>query len=171
MGFFGGGGGGGSEMIHQATISLTDAQIKALPTTPVEAVPAPGAGKMLIPLSVVVHVDGVGGAYDNIDLADGYIALAWNGAVDAVYLALTDGTLGQVFNLLGAATNCLVIVPPNSEYSSVYLSTGGPHNTRLISEVVNQGLDIYAFNSLGNFTGGDAANSMKVTVLYTIIDV
>ena len=49
----GGGGGGGDSIILSATITLTNAQIKAIPVTPQLVIAAPGAGKMIFPLQAI----------------------------------------------------------------------------------------------------------------------
>jgi hypothetical protein len=43
-------------------------------------------------------------------------------------------------------------------------------NAQDITSYADEPIAIQSYNS-GNFTGGNAANTLKVTVLYTIIDV
>src|SRR5690242_19531048 len=64
MGFFNFGG-GGSSVVQTATKTLTDAQIKALPTTPIELVAAPGSGKVIWWSMIVLRAT-IAGSYTNI---------------------------------------------------------------------------------------------------------
>src|SRR5688572_11854111 len=58
---------GGSEgVLLLSTVELTNAQIKALPTTPVNIVDRPGAGKLIQPLQVIMWLNTAGGAYTNL---------------------------------------------------------------------------------------------------------
>ena len=54
---------------NTAILTLTDAQIKALPTAGVDMIVAPGAGVVLQVVSAVLIIDATAGAYTNVDPA------------------------------------------------------------------------------------------------------
>ena len=137
------------QTVYSQTATLTDDQIKALPTTQVEIVAAPGAGKIIIPLfggSAVL----TGANYTNKS-SDALLSVSMAGFVFYSYeiASLVDFGEDAFLPFIVATANL-------------------PETTALMA---NEPLMITVDNTLGNFTGGDPANTLKVTVLYTVIDV
>jgi hypothetical protein len=164
---------GGASVVtyYSLTKELTDAQIKALPTTPVELVPAPGAGKLIVFHSAVVVRNPLAQAYGNINEYDG-IFIGYTGTqrqLDAGYWLDGSASVGSLYNLFNNQLANKVI-----HYDPIGISTQGgytlPATINLDTEGVNKGLSIMGMTSSGNFTGGDPSNTMEVTVNYTIVD-
>lgn len=156
----------GVQTVYSASVTLTDAQIKALPTTPVELVAAPGAGKILLILSAFMLLDTSAGAYTNVNAA----------ATGGVDIGGAYGNFMQVLDpaglvpalegtdVLAFKLDTAVYISGDQVYNNVAAYTVGDYvNTPIIIDLEN--------SSDGNFTGGNAANTLKVTALYTIIDV
>lgn len=158
--------GGGTVSIPATTVLLSNDQIKALPTTPVEIIPAPGANKIIIPLSCVAILKVPGGVYytNNTDAA-------W-------YLKLTQqvSNVAVVQQALGGAVATSQIV----NFSFPLLSVGaGEFDGVVVSNYdatenendLNVPLLLYG-NYLGgsDYTGGNAANTLKMVIYYIIVD-
>lgn len=157
--------------LFQASIVLTDAQNKALPTTPVVIQAAPGSGYIFEPLWARLVMRSAGGAYTNINAA------AWLTIEHATapyplmsYLAndvaITNGSATRVSALFGAAATNRVVLVPHQDSENVndwgLLSGVHPH---LNGE--NKALQLsFDNNGSGNLTGGNAANTLTATVLY-----
>jgi hypothetical protein len=156
--------------VRKKSVTLTDAHIKALPTTPIEIVPAPGAGKVIQYLggTIVVALEA-----DYTDIDDGsamFFGVATN-VVSAYVLDDSGASPAQVnlSNLLAGSGDGVLFVPPYSDFASGWgLVAAGQSG---VTNVANQPLTLRLDFGTGNLTGGDATNTMKVTVLYTIIDV
>jgi hypothetical protein len=180
----GGGGGGGSQAVLSATVPLTNAQIKALPGTDIQLVAAPGASKMILPLYAFLTAD-FAVAYSGIDASSEYPALWVAHARLPIFLAefINDPDsfatpLTSLTDLLTGTNEFGAILWRMLPLAQSYITGGAPSNAFVIaggagpgpSDLDNAPLKIGADNSI-NFTGGDAANSMKVTVLYTVLDI
>jgi hypothetical protein len=163
--------GGEAEWVDQlkrVSVTLTDAQIKALPTTPANLVAAPGAGKAILPLSgfALVKTPGYVG-YANLDATSPGFYVEWfEGGSSSDPLMFGPRT--QVQELIAGDWPAVIypLEPVNA--------TNDTKKTYGLDDApgINAALRLRIPNAAaGNFTGGDAANSMIVTLLYVIVDV
>lgn len=150
----------GYALLQKATVELTDAQIKALPTTPVQVVGAPGSGKAIVlisaVLSTVIAVD-----YTNFDGTFSVLRLNY-GSGDASINAVAEELLTGV----GAGSVVVLGSQAYTDGSTIFASSNGPGDNLALTIVAANGNP-----SAGNFTGGNAANTLTVTVFYTTVDV
>lgn len=142
---------GGSSLVLSETVTLTDAQIKALPTTPIQIVAAPGANKYIKYAGAVLVLDVTSGVYTNLNTS--------------------------AMNLLRTGQNPLTV-----DFSGAYLeddsnvwvyqdtSVNNDGIPVVLSELENLAIEISSQNT-GNLTGGNAANTLKVTVYYVVVDI
>src|SRR5687767_6210148 len=147
--------------LNQRTLALTDAQIKALPSTALQVVPAAGANRLLVPVFACLTVDSNAGAYTNIAGAGSRLlalALGDPGGTIVMFLAISDGTLNEVDSLLAAGGFHLQTALHAGTYSTVLDTTSGDFGTNPDSED-NLPLFLYCENgAAGAYTGGNAAN-------------
>ena len=145
-----------ASQIYQATVVLTDAQMKALPTTVRELIPAPGNGKVICPVFALLVCDTTGGAYTNIDA----------NAKFGFFLDLSEVTnfsSTNSKNLLNSGDSETLMI------DSVLISTGVQYAS---FDIINLPLNLLITNgAAGVLTGGNAANTLTVVVNYLIIDV
>ena len=149
-----GGGGGGASVVKKATVTLTDAQIKALPTTAVTLVAAPGMGFAVWPLHAMLVANFPDGGYTSGGADYFTIGTSVDGAEEmgATTYTITDGTLAPLLNTISSAASL--------GYT--------PLVTQARSQLENAALTISA-SAGGNFGGGGSHNSMLVVVLYMIV--
>lgn len=152
--------------VRSVTIPLTDAQIKALPTTPVEIVPAPGAGYVNVPLGGFIQFIYAGAnKYTNVD-SDQPIVVAHDGSTDLVYI--TPQLLDSVTDGLKYA----MFAPMASIDSALATSYGSPISQGNVNQVIdNKPIVLTSYSTGGVFTGGNAANEGSVTVVFTVVPV
>lgn len=149
--------------VFKAIVTLTDAQIKALPTTGIEIVPAQGAGKGIVPITWVIKPTLVAG-YMNID-AFSTMRFAWvlGGSSSGIDPGFTEEFGGNVIDLLQNGVTFLGSPYINVDFGNTVVK---PKSMQTFD---NAWIRFMASNS-GNFTGGDAANILKIIMLYMTID-
>jgi len=155
-----------------AEVTLTDAQIKALPTTGGIVVPAPVAGNYYRLVDVDYEITIVS-PYTNIDptyadLHASYSSVAYAGGYipddPTTSPALTKFT--EFFTTVGS-----YVFPspqylegyPGSVLYPTYVIGNGPLNVTLVDGMP---LTVDIYNGLGNLTGGNVGNSLKVRYYY-----
>lgn len=141
---------------------LTDAQIKALPTTPVTIISGLGAGKSILFLGAKITAILSGGFYTNLNAAG--------------YLYLADDFNNQISNVTQLArfadvNNKLLNITPVAYPGSGSYAGFSTDDNQLLTQADNSGLVIRMSNGgSGALTGGNAANKLKVFVFYEVLD-
>ena len=155
---------GGDSLVLSATVELTDAQIKALPTTGIEIVAAQGSGKIIVPVSCTIVTNIVTDGYDNqsADIKVG-IPIAGSNTLNSGSWVVFDADGYGVFGSQGEKYYFNLQIGQNLDDGQTQPSDFG-------SNADNVALKIKVTNALGNLTGGNAANTLKVTVYYTVVD-
>jgi len=163
---------GGSEVAtYQIKTILTDDQIKALPITPVELVPAPGAGSILIYHKAVFNRP-----VSNVD----YTGIGEDDGIDIKYDA-GFSVSGGFWNDSNAGVVQLTTLLTNADLYGQYITTQFPVgvlNNGYTDPTIISTTDASAVNKAivlsgegdSSWTGGDADNSLEVTVFYSIVD-
>lgn len=148
-------------MINTITVTLTDAQIKALPSG-VNIVAAQGAGKMIWPLAVVCNLHMVA-PYTGI--TDASIAVkVGNNTSDVLFEsqgfleAIGDYAFSIPIGPLIAATGTFAGILTGK----IGWNLASVNNTPL--KLIDD------YTGLSNYGGGDSANTLKVTVCYMVVD-
>lgn len=160
---------GGSSYLVKAEVTLTDAQIKALPTTPIQVADAPGADKFISLIHAVIILDNVNGGYGNI--AGGTSTLVSFGVGELVALQTAsslyvESDMGD-FEFPSSSPFPIMFSAPANIGTGLF-AAAGPADSNSVN---NKPLYILGANGVnGNFTGGNAANTLKVTVYYVIVD-
>jgi hypothetical protein len=150
------------EDFMQTTVTLTHDQIKALPSTAFDVVPAPGAGKMNQFILGIIEVDTAAGAYTNVNAAAQIqFQLAPTGNATPITTGVPlDGTL----DVAGTALNSVLQDTTNTGFGNAFLADIG-------ISFDNLSIGVWIGNGgAGPFEDGHASNSMKITVIYQIID-
>lgn len=167
--------------ILKKTATLTDAQIKALPTTPIELIGAPGAGYRIKIISGSLRLNNLAGVYNNVNadyfavqihvpLVTWVVGGSWINDSTMTF-ALTQGT--DVFH--GGVGNRLTdLIAPGFSGLDAGASSGAGEwvvNNGLVGTVDYDGTAIQISidnNGSGVLTGGNSANTLLVNLLYTI---
>jgi len=141
-----------SGLMRQATLSLTNAQIKAIHTTQINIIPNPGPGRIIVPTAAWFLLDTVAAVY----------AVAGSAALQ---LITTTGGWAW-FNLTGfdayleQAALSTYIMPLNQSVSDSFVN--------FYADIAEQGIDVWLTGA--NPTLGNAANYLRVSVTYYIIN-
>lgn len=164
--------------VYQRKITLTDAEIKTLPTVPIELLPAVGESKILILHSAMLSLDESAGQYTGLLTATGQFCHI-NVFYGTTQEEANDGNsvASNYINekwlpMFGyGQSSCLLI--PQTQTDDLGNSVGYPvptasWNNKSLSLTMMNAAEAGAAGS--NLTGGNAANTLKVTVFYSIVD-
>lgn len=144
-----------------ATLSLTDAQVKALPTTPIQLIAAPGAGRRIVVVKGEWRSTSSAGAYTNLNATSSSLRLVYGASVTTASRLVEDSVADSLTNLtdlLGVAA--IKSVPLH------YWQDAPEVAANVDNAAVNISVDN---NGSGNLTGGNAANALVVDIEYLVI--
>jgi len=148
--------------VLSTSVTLTDAQIKANPSTAIEVVPAPGADKVILFMGGVALWSISGGAYTGVDATSRYFLTYGDWLHEASTVAKPPTNATNRIDILTQGPYVLGQVDWED-----YL-TSNPTSAGLF--IVNEPLKVYMSNGSGDLGGGNAANTLKVTVYYVVVD-
>lgn len=138
-------------LVRTDIVTLTNAQIKALPTTAVDLIAAPGSNRMIQFLQALLVLDVSAGKYTN---------------VDAAALMRIRSKSGLV-SLSNDSDHTLLDTANDKYIVTLTAKVDGVGYTR--DKRDNRAVQLFCTNaSAGDFTGGDTANTLKVYITYLI---
>lgn len=158
--------------VFSQDVMLTAAQTRTLPTTAIEIVASPGAGKAVFPITAWWYVKWAAD-YGNIG-DQSRIGIGYAGAFQGALAQFSESASGQVSNLLAdgashpAVMGTLGVTPPALE-----ILIAAPGQFQDDPGITNTALEIYAVNEgshTGDFSGGNGT-VISVTVLYIVMDI
>lgn len=130
-------------ILKQSQVTITNAQMKSLNTTPVDVVAAPGAGFIAIPVMCWVHTSIPVTGYNTANSC----SLRYTG------IAVDIG-------------NAQTLASTSAEDSYKYISIQGVNFNSANTNPANTAVTLRA---TGNLTGGDAANTFSTVVTYIVV--
>lgn len=169
-----------SLLVNETVLSNT--AILQAPTTDASLLPAPGVGFRYRPFGLSFLLTATAGAYTNIstDYADLHIALGSSSGPNAVYpIMVNDNSTSPVLADLSGAFGAAVATLWDVNFPGLYAV--GPAAFGNINYVLpnvnprlsplqwdNQPLVFGMVNGLGNLTGGDPTNTLRIRTYYLI---
>ena len=133
-------------LVQYADVQITNAQVKLLASTPITLVAAPGANRAIIVHRILLVADASNTAWVEPSAPDDLV-LQYADGVDITGATVIEGT-------------ALVA-------NSVNVRTYGMLEAAVVPDV-NAAVQI--FNNGGNWTGGNAANTMSIRTWYSVVD-
>jgi hypothetical protein len=148
--------------LRQTTVELTDTQIKALPTTPVEIVPTPGASAFLLFVSAIIGpLDGL--PYDDLGVGGVFKVIYGVAGTEDASVDATSGSQQVIGDTTPAA---FLEVPSRAFYNGAQIRPSASLTDQpLVLTFDNSG------NGGANLTGGDPGNLLPVTVFYAVAQI
>lgn len=157
-------------------VLITDAEMKALPTTTKTIVPAQGAGLLIIPHFTLLLFKSGATAYTNLD-PNAYLnpQFAATASLQGSYLG-TDASLTDIADLpavLGSTGGVAWRFTYPYQNDRGAPSRWGALSYWFGSDVnANSAMELFAFNGgAGNFTGGNASNQFYAVTEYSVVKV
>lgn len=148
--------------LSRVQLSFTDAQIKALPTvaTYQTVIAAPGANTIVVPTLTIIELNTTAGAYAGVD-ADAFAILTYGDYV-------TEATTLMRRTPFAVANTYVIVLVNSMNAGDALLPTAIEGITPARANIVNLPVKLVASNT-ANFTGGNAANTLRVTCYYATI--
>ncbi len=148
----------------------TDANVKALPTTPLTFVAAQGANTWARLVGLTLNADFSAGAYTNVNAAAYMFAEYAGGSpeIAGYYIPNDSGvSLTKLTTFLGANDYVLHMGPYVETYETS--GWGAIPTIHARANIVNVGIRLTINNGgSGNLTGGNAANTLTATPYYLV---
>lgn len=155
------------EALLVRSVTLSNSQIKGLALSPVEVVPAPGDGKLLLFLKALLIADSRAGAYTlsggdfrigvEYDPSRGSSSMMGGGSVyediNEANPLISDGNTDRIVATLGA------------KYTQ-----GGDGSELDAQNVENLGIVVFSPDGGTTITGGHADNTLTVKVFYVVVE-
>jgi len=135
-----------ADRVQSADVTITDVQLKALQATPIEVLPAPGAGKYYDIESIQQMLDFNSAAY--VKATGGEVSYQWTGAAGVIATQAFAG-------LLDATADAHVSTKQDIE---------SPQDNGI---VINSAVDV-ANDGAGEWTTGDSP--LKLRIRYRVLD-
>lgn len=162
----------GATVAFHVQHTLDNDDIKALPTTAFDLVPAQGANTIVLLIQAFARADFSAGAYTNVDPDNAYLYVAneneeiWSSAI----INRSSVPVTWLDQFLAATDQNVTFLPFNDTDPILGLTPFVPGSGWSAS--VNVPLQLIAFNNgAGNWTGGNAANSLVIDVFYAVVGV